>query len=298
MRPFTGLLPLGVLCFLFSLTTGAPIALTTDWSLGPDHWNGSINPVIPPESRLNRRGLLDPVRRNRGVLSDWKLFQEFESRLARPRSIPDIPENNPKGKVVRNGQILELQYAVHDGCVEFSGTVRVDRYKLLGSGSSGDVYKGQMIPETKDGDVAVKIVTGSHRRRGIETAGLQYRVANAKTPATNVAPMLAYFVDEQQESGYMIMRRYSWSLPELFKRTPNPKKETSFGDIENVSEGLKEIHDEGIAHRDIKPANIMLDRGGKLVIIDFDKATDKEYDDDYIVGTPAYLAPGMLYTSL
>jgi serine/threonine-protein kinase len=55
------------------------------------------------------------------------------------------------------------------------------------------------------------------------------------------------------------------------------------------------VHAAGLVHRDIKAQNIMLDDGGRLVLMDF--GTGHETDDsagDAIVGTPLYLAPEVL----
>jgi serine/threonine protein kinase len=54
-------------------------------------------------------------------------------------------------------------------------------------------------------------------------------------------------------------------------------------------------HDHGVVHRDIKPANLLLNKDGKVLVIDFGLA--QLYDDETItytgqlVGTPMYMSP-------
>ncbi len=63
----------------------------------------------------------------------------------------------------------------------------------------------------------------------------------------------------------------------------------------DVLETLQFAHDKGIYHRDIKPSNIMVDRSGRVKIIDFGIAKGKT-DPNLTVagsscGTPAYMPP-------
>ncbi|MBN1422025.1 MAG: protein kinase [Planctomycetes bacterium] len=62
-----------------------------------------------------------------------------------------------------------------------------------------------------------------------------------------------------------------------------------------VADGLQHAHEKGIIHRDIKPSNLILDRAGRLRILDFGLARLEGQDtltlSTDIVGTPAYMSP-------
>ena len=60
-----------------------------------------------------------------------------------------------------------------------------------------------------------------------------------------------------------------------------------------IAAGLAAAHDRGIIHRDLKPANIMLDKEGRVRLMDFGLAAVGGADD-VRAGTPAYMAPEQL----
>lgn len=66
--------------------------------------------------------------------------------------------------------------------------------------------------------------------------------------------------------------------------------------LEKIVWALKHCHDQDIIHRDIKPENIMLNKQGKIKLIDFGFAVLKEDNNDKLelAGTPYYIAPEIL----
>ncbi|HEY6079330.1 MAG TPA: AAA family ATPase [Polyangiaceae bacterium] len=68
--------------------------------------------------------------------------------------------------------------------------------------------------------------------------------------------------------------------------------------LRQLLEGVEAIHASGRLHRDIKPSNVMVTPQGRVVLLDFGVvgelggvATRGERVEDWVLGTPAYMAP-------
>ena len=62
-----------------------------------------------------------------------------------------------------------------------------------------------------------------------------------------------------------------------------------------LAQGIAALHEVGLLHRDLKPSNVLVERGGRVVILDFGLVAALGPEDmmqsTQIVGTPAYMSP-------
>jgi tetratricopeptide (TPR) repeat protein/predicted Ser/Thr protein kinase len=71
--------------------------------------------------------------------------------------------------------------------------------------------------------------------------------------------------------------------------------EEAMGIVEQICQGLEAAHSEGVVHRDLKPKNIILDKNGRVAVMDFGIARSRELSGltqtGDLIGTPEYMSP-------
>jgi serine/threonine protein kinase len=182
------------------------------------------------------------------------------------------------------------------------GAMLDNRYRivgLLGRGGMGEVYRADDLRLGQP--VAIKLLPSSLGNDPKRLAQFHSEVRTARqvshpnvcrvhdigevpaSPGSSTANQL--FITMEYVDGE--------DLAASLKRVGRFPEDKAIELARQISAGLAAAHDRGIIHRDLKPANIMLDKEGRVRLMDFGLAAAGTVDD-VRSGTPAYMAPEQL----
>ena len=173
---------------------------------------------------------------------------------------------------------------------------KLGRYHLiepLGVGGMAAVYRA--YDPMLDREVAIKILSAelsqdrSFRRRFQEEARSLGRVEHPNL-------VRIYAVGREGPISYYAMELLEGlTLNEIISARGRFSVVEALAIFDQFLQALAAVHRAGIIHRDIKPGNIMLDKAGRVVLMDFGLARRVERRAmtaaGSVVGTPEYMSP-------
>jgi len=175
------------------------------------------------------------------------------------------------------------------------GTTFSERYEVieeLGKGGMGRVYRveDKKIKE----EVALKLIKPeiASDQAMIERFRNELKLAR-KITHKNVCRMHDFH--EEEGIPFITMEYIEGEDLKSFMRSKGTLIEDAISIAKQVSEGLAEAHELGVIHRDLKPQNIMIDKKGRVKIMDFGIARSIEApgltSSGMMIGTPDYISP-------
>jgi len=173
---------------------------------------------------------------------------------------------------------------------------QLGRYRLIepiGTGGMAAVYRAH--DPMLEREVAIKILSAalardrSFRRRFQEEARALGRVEHPNL-------VRIYAVGREGPVSYYAMELIDGlPLSEILGARGRFSTSETLAVFNQFLQGLEAVHRAGIIHRDIKPANIMLDRSGRVVLMDFGLARRLDRRTltvaGSVLGTPEYMSP-------
>ena len=159
------------------------------------------------------------------------------------------------------------------------------RTEKLGAGGMGEVWKAWDTELNRW--VALKFVRDE--AIGDLEAFRREAVLAGRLDHPNIAAI--YEVGEDRGAPYIAMQYVDGrTLKQLEGR--DARRAASL--VRDAARALHFAHAAGVVHRDLKPANLMVDRTGRLFVMDFGLARSVDAEKSAsgsVVGTPAYMAP-------
>ena len=185
--------------------------------------------------------------------------------------------------------------ALVEGRFEIGATV-AGRYRilgLLGRGGMGEVYRAHDVK--LDQQVALKFLPESLGRDGAAVARFHNEVRTARQ-VTHPNVCRVHDIGEAGGVPFISMEFVDGEdLASLLQRIGRLPEDKGVEVAHGLCAGLAAAHARGVLHRDLKPANIMLNRAGRVIIMDFGLAgVAAQLGPAVLAGTPAYMAPEQL----
>jgi beta-lactam-binding protein with PASTA domain len=178
---------------------------------------------------------------------------------------------------------------------EITGALFAGRYRLerkLGTGGMADVWLAE--DQELGRRVAVKIL---HERYASDEQFVErFRREATHAAALSHPNIVSIFDRGTAEGAYYIVMEYveGRTLKELIvTRGPCPTP-VAISYTRQVLAALRYAHRNGIIHRDVKPHNVIVDREGRVKVMDFGIAragTSQMTEAGSIIGTAQYLSP-------
>ena len=171
----------------------------------------------------------------------------------------------------------------------------ISHYKIiekLGEGGMGEVYLAE--DTSLDRKVALKFLPKDYTADANAIARFK-REAKAVAKLNHPNIITVYEISEFEDTTFIAMEYVEGSsMRDVIK-----EGEMSIDIVTNIAtqicEGLNEAHKVGITHRDIKPENILIDRQGRVKVLDFGlaqiKGANRLTKETSTLGTLKYMSP-------
>lgn len=185
---------------------------------------------------------------------------------------------------------------------EIAGAPKTDRYEIhsvLGYGASGVVYKAFDL--AKSTTVALKSL------KFLEGDEIYYLKSEFRSLSSLYHPNLARLFDldvAEDHCFYTMELVEGLKFDSFVRRAGSEDVEIAFDALRRLllqlTSGLEFVHQAGKFHRDIKPSNVLVEPGGRLVLLDFGLSIAAQDTQSVMshtrlfAGTPGYMSPEQL----
>lgn len=197
--------------------------------------------------------------------------------------IPDEPVPEGKRFVLNKGALLCARYEI---------------LQLLGEGGMGAVYKArdrELTGEGRDELIAIKVILPKFSDQPLLVRRFREEILLARH-ITHKNVVRIFNLEKDRDLLFLTMEfvegeDLSALLKARGKYAPREAAEIMY----QVARGMQAAHEANVIHRDLKTRNIMIERTGRVVVMDFGLARplDRmgETQTVAVMGTPGYMPP-------
>jgi serine/threonine protein kinase/tetratricopeptide (TPR) repeat protein len=176
------------------------------------------------------------------------------------------------------------------------GKVFANRYTIIeeiGFGGMGRVYKA--IDESLGIIVALKIIRPEYASNVRMIEHFKKETILARSISSEYV-VRVHDLGESEDTKYISMDYVEGqNLRDLIRASGSLTIATAVKFGKQICSALSSAHKSGIIHRDLKPSNVMIDRTGRVQVMDFGLAKTLDREEAHragaVVGTPAYMSP-------
>jgi serine/threonine protein kinase/tetratricopeptide (TPR) repeat protein len=170
---------------------------------------------------------------------------------------------------------------------------RYEILQVLGQGGMGVVYRAR--DREVDREVALKVIRPDLAERSDLAQRFKQELILARQ-ITHKNVIRIYDLGEAEGTKFISMEYIDGKdLRSIVAERGKLPPEEAAAIIEQVCRGLDAAHAEGVVHRDLKPQNVMLDKHGRVAVMDFGLAHSSETSGltqlGALLGTPKYMSP-------
>jgi serine/threonine protein kinase len=207
--------------------------------------------------------------------------------------------------------ILKANLEVKPGAIPEIGNVVDETFEIerrLGNGAAGTAFEVKLTRDwnglSKGSSLCLKWYNDDIFKKEPEPTAIARRVRESTVGGSLCHPNLVrvYSTIDFWKDGkprYLLMNLIGGeTLEELIKRGPVPSERAN-QQIIDIANGLKALHDAEILHRDVKTANVMVNTGGRAVLLDLGVVRPVSAatmtDTQGFLGTLRFAAPEWLF---
>ena len=243
--------------------------------------------IVDISSRLDPSTVVDS---NATILDGQAIVPDAAAKIAPGTSVRRTPSPRSPSPLSPNSD------TPGSGAESLIGTLLGERYELLdllGEGGMGAVYKAR--DRELEREVALKVIRPEMADHPEVLQRFKQELILARQ-VTDRNVIRIFDIGEAGKTKFITMEYLEGeNLHQILNKRGKLEIVEAVAIMEQVACGLAAAHREGIIHRDLKPGNIMLEKSGRVVVMDFGLARTFSGDGmtraGAMLGTIEYMSP-------